>query len=76
MKRMIRIWSADGEYIDVGFISGVTLVSTRYGWYPSLNYLTVKGELFPSKDCTITPFILPLLEYKPLLLEYHDDRGS
>jgi len=73
MKRMIKIWDVDGEFIDVGFIDGVELVEGVYGWFSSLILLTCNGQEFRGYQCIISPFDQPVIEYKPLLLEYHND---
>ncbi|MHA1949333.1 MAG: hypothetical protein ACW99G_04995 [Candidatus Thorarchaeota archaeon] len=69
---IVKIWDCDGEYLGVGFVEGVELVKGAWGWFSSLILLTTHGERLTGYDHMITPFSQPLLEYKPLLLEYHN----
>ncbi len=68
---IVKIWDSDGEYISVGFVEGVEMVRGRWGWFSSLILLTTRGEYLNGYDHMISPFNQLMLEYKPLLLEYH-----
>jgi len=71
--QLTLILTHDGEFVDYGFIVGLELVGGEIGWFPSIILLTVKGELLQGYRYMIRPDCPHLqLEFKPLLLEWHD----
>ena len=45
MKNIVQVFSPDGKnYIGPAYIEGVKYIEGEYGWFTSLELLTLKGE--------------------------------
>jgi len=66
MTKLVRVFDGDGNYIGAAFIEGIKFIKGEYGWFPSLELLTLSGEKLDGWRCCVYPFTLMLdcMEYK------------
>jgi hypothetical protein len=62
MSRIIVQIFDDEEYIGDAFIEGVKFVKGKFGWYPTLELLTLKGEKIDGWGYSVYPYT-PMLDY-------------
>jgi hypothetical protein len=71
MYKLVRIFKEE-KYIGPAFIEGMKFRKGSFGWYPTLEYLTLTGEKLEGWECSAYPFLIAI-EYKE---DYGEEKPS
>jgi hypothetical protein len=68
MEKLVNIFDNE-KFIGVAFIEGINFIKGEYGWFTSLELLTLTGEKIDGWGYSIYPFT-PMLGY----VEFKDEK--